>query len=271
MPTNYAFGAGRIQNLRPASSGAEIASPTTRLNSTTTDRVNNTTSAPKTTSQGTSTARAPVGAALQSSNPILQNQKIYNQMANNFGQQMTDIKIAEAQRKAAEAAAEAARKAAQQQQGYSYQYNPGTPVDMTQYTGPMTGARAELIQAAQSLLGTPYAWGGGGYGVRSSHGIGMGTENVVGVDCSGLTSYAYSTLGIRIPRTARQQGTIGYRTSVNNLRPGDLVVYSSGTHVMMWLGNGMVIESPKPGGFVRIRALSSSESYYGVHIQLPGE
>jgi len=273
MPTNYAFGAGRIAQIRPASAGA--ISPS--LSPLTTSRINNT--APSKIVARASATSSP----LQSSDPTISNQRSQNASANLFGQNATATRQAieqkkqaaeEARRKAEEeakrkAAEEEARKKAeetariqaqQQQYGYSGQM-PNTGA---------TGARAQLISAAESLLGTPYAWGGGGYGVRSSRGVGMGTQNVIGVDCSGLTSYAYSTLGIRLPRTARQQGTIGYRTAVRNLQPGDLVVYTNGKHVMMYLGNGQVIESPKPGGRVRIRSLGN-ESVFGVHINLPGE
>jgi cell wall-associated NlpC family hydrolase len=128
-----------------------------------------------------------------------------------------------------------------------------------------------LVRSAMGLLGTGYAWGGGGYGVRSSRGTGKGTQNVIGVDCSGLTTYAYSTIGIRIPRTARQQGTIGYKTSIKNLRPGDLVVWNNGSHTSMYIGNGQIIESPNVGKTVRIRALRPGEAVTGIHLSLSGD
>src|SRR5690606_24108082 len=62
------------------------------------------------------------------------------------------------------------------------------------------GARYDVLKYAAQMLGTPYAWGGGGYGVRKSRGIGKGTTNVIGVDCSGLTSYFYGRVGIKLPR-----------------------------------------------------------------------
>lgn len=134
-----------------------------------------------------------------------------------------------------------------------------------------SSARQQLVRSAMGLLGTGYAWGGGGYGVRSSRGTGKGTQNVIGVDCSGLTTYAYSTIGIRIPRTARQQGTIGYKTSIKNLRPGDLVVWNNGAHTSMYIGNGQIIESPNVGKRVRIRSLRPGEAVTGIHLSLSGD
>lgn len=143
------------------------------------------------------------------------------------------------------------------------------------YSGPLSGSRSHLVKQAQSLLGTPYAWGGGGYGNRSSRGTGKGTQNVIGVDCSGLTSYVYGTLGIKIARQSDAQlRTAGVKTSINNLQPGDLVGWARGGHVAMYVGNGMIIESPKPGSSVRTRKLGSydySGGVYGVRVKLPGE
>lgn len=143
------------------------------------------------------------------------------------------------------------------------------------YSGPMSGSRAHLVKQAQSLLGTPYAWGGGGYGNRSSRGTGKGTQNVIGVDCSGLTSYVFGTLGIKLARQSDAQlRTSGYKTKVENLQPGDLVGWAKGGHVAIYVGNGMIIESPRPGLSVRARKLSSYDyngGVYGVRVSLPGE
>lgn len=134
-------------------------------------------------------------------------------------------------------------------------------------------ARAQLVSQAMGMIGTPYAWGGGNYGVRSSRGTGKGTQNVIGVDCSGLVTYVYSTLGVRLP--ARQSDAMlraaGYRTSIQNLQPGDLVGWGRGGHVALYIGNGEIIESPNVGKTVRRRRLGAGENVFGVHIRLSGE
>ena len=43
------------------------------------------------------------------------------------------------------------------------------------------------------------------------------------------------------------------------LRPGDLVVYFPGaTHVALYIGNGLVIQAPRPGGVVKISPIASN-------------
>lgn len=137
-----------------------------------------------------------------------------------------------------------------------------------------TGNRAKILQGAQSLLGTGYAWGGGGYGNRSSRGTGKGTQNVIGVDCSGLTSYIYGLVGYKLPRQSDAQLASGYKTSIANAQPGDLIGWGPGGHVAVYAGNGMIIESPKPGGHVQTRKLHARDTQrgvYAVRLRLPGE
>jgi cell wall-associated NlpC family hydrolase len=134
------------------------------------------------------------------------------------------------------------------------------------------GTRDTLVKNALSLVGTPYAWGGGGYGVRSSRGTGRGTQRVVGVDCSGLVAYAYGTIGIKLPHSSNTQlRTAGYKTNIRNLQPGDLVGWAAGGHVAVYVGNNQIVEAPAPGGFTRVRALSESDyarGVYGVHTNI---
>lgn len=133
-----------------------------------------------------------------------------------------------------------------------------------------TDLRNKIVKTAASRLGTPYAWGGGGYGVFASRGTGKGTQGVVGVDCSGLTSWVYSQYGIRLPRQSDAQlRTMGHKTSVANARPGDLIGWNKGGHVAIYAGNGWLIESPKPGGKVQYRRVPSGT--FAVRLNLPGD
>lgn len=125
---------------------------------------------------------------------------------------------------------------------------------------------SQIVKAALGMIGTPYAWGGGGIGVRASRGIGMGTQNVIGVDCSGLTSYVFGKFGIKLPRHSNHQTQVGYRTSIKNARPGDIVGWARGGHVAIYAGGGKIIESPKPGSHVRVRSLHSGDKVFAVRI-----
>lgn len=71
------------------------------------------------------------------------------------------------------------------------------------------GRAATAVNAAKSMLGTSYSWGGG-----NANGPSAGTccspkgrsgASITGFDCSGLTLYAYAKAGISLPRTAAQQ------------------------------------------------------------------
>lgn len=125
---------------------------------------------------------------------------------------------------------------------------------------------SRIVKEALGMLGTPYAWGGGGIGVRSSRGTGKGTQNVIGVDCSGLTSYVYSKFGIKLPRHSNHQTQVGYRTNIKNARPGDIVGWAKGGHVAIYMGGGKIVESPRPGKRVRVRNLHSGDKVYAVRI-----
>lgn len=182
---------------------------------------------------------------------------------NEFLNQIQAKKTAFAKKYAAEREARG-----QEARGGSGGYNGGAPPDLGNTGG--SDFRNKLVSKAASRLGTPYAWGGGGPGVFASRGTGKGTQGVIGVDCSGLTSWVYSQYGITLPRTsAGQTRTIGYRTSIANARPGDLVGWNKGGHVALYAGNGWLIESPKPGGRVRYRRVPGGT--YAVRLSLPGD
>lgn len=134
------------------------------------------------------------------------------------------------------------------------------------------GNRAKIIEAAKRFIGTPYSWGGGN-SKGPTLGIGTGSypkqaTTTVGFDCSGLVQYAYAQVGIKMPRVSYGQLKQGSRTSISSLQPGDLVGFGDGHHIAIYVGNGKIIEAPRTGLNVRVRALSASElkSAWGVHI-----
>ncbi|MDI3390058.1 bifunctional lytic transglycosylase/C40 family peptidase [Streptomyces sp. B-S-A8] len=123
-----------------------------------------------------------------------------------------------------------------------------------------------VINAALAEQGEPYSWGGGNAdgpstGICCSPGGKSGTH-ITGYDCSGLTLYAYAKIGIHLPRTAAQQAEQGQRipakAGLKALRPGDLVFFaydptSNATiyHVGIYLGDGQMVNAPRPGTKVR--------------------
>lgn len=101
-----------------------------------------------------------------------------------------------------------------------------------------SSVRDTLVNKAKSLLGIPYVWGG--------------TNPSSGLDCSGLTSFCYSQIGINIGRTTYNQDATGRHISLSELKPGDLILEYGKGHVAMYIGNGQQIEAPQPGESVKI-------------------
>lgn len=71
----------------------------------------------------------------------------------------------------------------------------------------------EMVEYAKRFLGRPYVWGAVG---------------PTSFDCSGFTSYVYRHgAGVDLLRTSSMQYTMGRQVSVNDLKPGDLLFFSS--------------------------------------------
>jgi cell wall-associated NlpC family hydrolase len=114
------------------------------------------------------------------------------------------------------------------------------------YTGP-TGTQAQKAVAfAYAALGCPYVYGA--TGPCSS-----------GYDCSGLTSSAWASAGVSIPRTSYGQATLP-AVSRSALQPGDILEFAGDTHVGIYVGGGMLIDAPQPG--MNVEKVSLSSSWY---------
>lgn len=126
--------------------------------------------------------------------------------------------------------------------------------------------RDAIVKSALSLVGTPYELGGN----VGQPGSGVQGNRVAGVDCSGLTSFAYRAVGISLPRYSKNQTTTGYRTSVKNAQPGDIIGWNQGGgvmgHVAIYLGNGMMVEAAKPGTKARVVPIWNAGSAFAVHL-----
>lgn len=129
--------------------------------------------------------------------------------------------------------------------------------------------RDKIIANAMMQLGTPYSWGGGGAS-GASRGFAQGA-NTVGFDCSSLMMYAFGKAGYSLPRVSWDQLKQGERTSIADLRPGDLVGFHGGSHIALYIGDGKIIEAPHTGASVRVRSLGSNEDAWGVKLHLPGD
>lgn len=153
----------------------------------------------------------------------------------------------QAQREAARAAAAAPVTAPSNNQpsaptGPSTPDIPAAPTpDQPNVAPPSSGRAGAVIAAAQSQLGVPYLWGG--------------TSPGVGLDCSGLTQYAYRQAGVSLPRVTYAQMNAGQTVPLSAIQPGDLVFYADGSHVAIYVGGGQVIHAPQTGSFVKYSSL----------------
>ncbi|KFG02619.1 glycoside hydrolase [Streptomyces scabiei] len=80
-----------------------------------------------------------------------------------------------------------------------------------------------------------------------------GAEGPDTYDCSGLTSQAWAAAGLTIPRTSQEQWRQLKHIDIQDMRPGDLIIYNSdASHVAMYLGNGSIVHAPRPNRKVSI-------------------
>lgn len=131
-----------------------------------------------------------------------------------------------------------------------------------------------VIQAAQSVLGTPYSWGGGGPD-GASYGIGRGA-GTKGFDCSGLIQYAFSKIGVTVGGDTFSQWKQGIPVPESGLKPGDAVFFEKTAagpgHVALYIGDGKVIAAPRTGTNVQVQTLadvSRMDGYVGARRYAP--
>jgi cell wall-associated NlpC family hydrolase len=115
--------------------------------------------------------------------------------------------------------------------------------------------RQNIVKTAMHFIGTPYALGGC---CATPPGK---TKKRTGIDCSGLIKVAYNANGLEVPRTSHAQFLKSNKISsdiLKKLKPADLIFSASQknpqriSHVMMYMGNGQLIESTSGFGKVRV-------------------
>ena len=99
---------------------------------------------------------------------------------------------------------------------------------------PMANAElTDVVTAARTRLGSPYAWGATGPAT---------------FDCSGLVVWAYAQTGVSVPRTSQAQAAGGTAVARADLQPGDVIAYyPNASHVALYVGAGLVIHASTYG------------------------
>ncbi|MBI2170041.1 MAG: C40 family peptidase [Actinobacteria bacterium] len=112
-----------------------------------------------------------------------------------------------------------------------------TPADVP----PVHPRAGEAVQTALAQVGKPYQWGANGPD---------------SFDCSGLTSYAWASVGVRIPRSSGLQQQALPPVPFEAIQPGDLLFFGDPVHhVGIYMGDGKMVNAPFTGTEVRIDSI----------------
>ena len=113
------------------------------------------------------------------------------------------------------------------------------------------GLGMDVAKTAHKYLGSPYAYGG-----RSPKGF----------DCSGLVWYVYRQHGVALPVSSAKQAGVGEKVDQDDLIPGDLVFFRSGSridHVGLYVGGNKMIHAPGKGR--NVVKVNIKDKYYRKH------
>jgi hypothetical protein len=110
-----------------------------------------------------------------------------------------------------------------------------------------SSATSVLISNAMDLLGSHYRPGG--------------SNSDVGFDCSGFVRNIFQqSVGMVLPRSARDQAAVSHKVDRSELQPGDLVFFNTMrrafSHVGIYIGNGKFIHAARTGKGVRVDSMS---------------
>jgi len=107
-----------------------------------------------------------------------------------------------------------------------------------------------VVKTAMAQVGDGYAWGGSGPDA---------------FDCSGLTAYTFARAGVALPHTSQGQAARGRPVARGDVRPGDLVFFSTAgpgaSHVGVATGATTVVSATNGG----VMEHSTRDAYWGGH------
>jgi LysM repeat protein len=113
-----------------------------------------------------------------------------------------------------------------------------TPVALGKWNNPEE--RSLFVRVVKTFLGVPYKLGG---------------STLKGIDCSALVKKIYEIFNIQLPRTTREQITIGKKVEKDQLEEGDLVFFKrrgNNAHVGIYIGDNQFIHASSRNKEVKI-------------------
>ncbi len=105
--------------------------------------------------------------------------------------------------------------------------------------------RSLLVRVVKTFLGVPYKLGG---------------STLKGIDCSAFVRKIYEVFNIQLPRTTREQFSIGKRVEKNQLEEGDLVFFKergNRAHVGIYVGDNQFVHASSFSREVKIDYLDT--------------
>jgi peptidoglycan DL-endopeptidase LytE len=119
--------------------------------------------------------------------------------------------------------------------------------------------RGLLVRVVKTFLGVPYKLGG---------------STLKGIDCSAFVKRIYEIFNIHLPRTTREQFSIGKKIEKDQLEEGDLVFFrrhGNSSHVGIYIGDNQFIHASSRNREVKVDHLDmpyfSSRFIKGVRVK----
>jgi len=105
--------------------------------------------------------------------------------------------------------------------------------------------RSLLVRVVKTFLGVPYQLGG---------------STLKGIDCSAFVKKVYEVVNIQLPRTTREQFSVGKKVQKNQLEEGDLVFFrerGNRAHVGIYVGDSQFVHASSYSREVKIDYLDT--------------
>ncbi len=105
--------------------------------------------------------------------------------------------------------------------------------------------RSLLVRVVKTFLGVPYKLGG---------------STLKGIDCSAFVRKIYEVFNIQLPRTTREQFSVGKKVQKHQLEEGDLVFFREGgnrAHVGIYVGENQFVHASSYSREVKIDYLNT--------------
>ena len=124
------------------------------------------------------------------------------------------------------------------------------PIQRKSVVMPVKMEQSQLVSFAKTLIGVHYKY--------------ASTDPSYGFDCSGFITYVFNHFGITVPRSSVDFTNYGREISVNDAKPGDLILFTGTDSTKRIVGHMGIVTENINGDIQFIH--STSGKAYGVTI-----